>query len=428
LRVTRRQFMTGVGAAAAALPLHAWARTVRDSGRELAIKRVEAIAVKVPPSENAGRCWMFVKLLTDRPDLVGYGEVCTLGIPFSPPTLAGMIEDFGAALAVGENPYHIESLFERGYNYGYSHHPDYARLGILSGIEMACWDIVGKDLNKPVYDLLGGPVRDRIRTYTYIGDADLPLAGEGLLWHNPQACAERAKYYVSRGFNALKLDPVQGGSKAVHDYEMIYPVQETVEALERSEQVIGAVRKAVGNRCDILIGTHGQFTAAGAIRFARRLEKFDPLWFEEPVPPEDMTEMAVVARGTSIPVCTGERLTSKYEFARLIESKAAAILNFDLGRVGGILEAKKIAAMAEAHYLQISPHLWGGPILAAACLQIDACCPNFLIQESLDTFGGFHAGLLTNPIEWKDGFLTRSKRPGLGCELNETAARKHPFS
>jgi galactonate dehydratase len=425
--MNRRQFLTGIGVATAALPSHTWGQTVRDSGRELEIKGIEAIAVKVPPSENAGKFWMFVKLLTNKKDLVGYGEVYTLGIPFGPSTLARMIEDFGGELVVGENPYHIESFFQRGYNYGYSHHPDFARLGIISGIEMACWDIVGKDLNKPIYDLLGGPVRDGIRTYTYIGDANPPLAGKGRLWHNPQACAERARYYVGQGFTAVKLDPVQGGSKAIDDYEMIYPTEETVEALELSEQVIGAVRSAVGNKCDILIGTHGQFTAAGAIRFAKRLEKFDPLWIEEPVPPDDVAEMAVVARGTSIPVCTGERLTGKYEFARLIESKAAAILNFDLGRVGGILEAKKIAAMAEAHYLQISPHLWGGPILAAACLQIDACCPNFLVQETMETFGGFHAELLMNPIEWKNGFITRPRRPGLGYDLNETATRKYAF-
>jgi 2-dehydro-3-deoxyphosphogalactonate aldolase len=425
--VNRRQFLTGIGVASAALPAHNWAQTIRDSGRELKITGIEAIAVKVPPSAGVGSCWMFVKLLTNKKDLAGYGEVYRLGIPFSPPTLVRMIEDFGGELVVGEDPYHIESLFERGYNYGYSHHPDFARLGIISGIEMACWDIVGKDLNKPVYDLLGGPVRDRIRTYTYIEDANPPLAGKDRLWHNPQACAERARYYVDQGFTAVKLDPVQDGSKAIDDYQMTYPTEETVEALERSEEVIGAVRKAVGNKCDIMIGTHGQFTAAGAIRFAKRLEKFDPLWFEEPVPPDDMAEMAVVARGTSIPVCTGERLTSKYEFARLIESKAAAILNFDLGRVGGILEAKKIAAMAEAHYLQISPHLWGGPILAAACLQIDACSPNFLIQESMETLGGFHAELLMNPIEWKNGFIIRSRRPGLGYDLNETAARKYAF-
>jgi 2-dehydro-3-deoxyphosphogalactonate aldolase len=206
-----------------------------------------------------------------------------------------MIKEFGEELIVGENPYRIESFFQRAYSYGYSHHPDFTRLGMISGIEMACWDLVGKDLGKPVYDLLGGPVREKIRTYTYVRDGNPPLMPNRNLWLNAEATAERARYYVEKGFTAIKIDPVQGTSKAIWDYQTIYPTQESIEALERSEQVIGAVRKAIGSKCDILIGTHGQFTAAGAIRFAKRLEKFDPLWFEEPVPPEDMEQMSLVA-------------------------------------------------------------------------------------------------------------------------------------
>jgi len=269
-----------------------------------------------------------------------------------------MIKDLGEELFVGENPYHIESIFQKGYAYGYSHHPDFARMGILSAIEMACWDVVGKDLNRPVYDLLGGPVRESIRTYTYIRDADPPLPGNTILWHNPESSAQRAKYYADQGFTGVKLDPVQGRSKAIAEFEMVYPTQESIEALDLSEKVIGAVRKAVGTKCDILIGTHGQFTAAGAIRFAKRLEQFDPLWLEEPVPPEDMAEMAVVVRATNIPICTGERLTSKYEFARLIENKAAAILNFDLGRVGGFLRQGRSPRWPR-HTICRSHHMYG---------------------------------------------------------------------
>jgi galactonate dehydratase len=424
--VNRRQFLADLGAACGVGPALCWAQNVRDSSRDVTITGVEALAVKVPPASHAGSAWMFVKVLTNKPGLAGYGEVYTLGIPFSPAVLRTMIRDFGENLAVGENPYHIESLFQRGYAHGYSHHPDFTPMGILSGIEMACWDIVGKDLNKPVYDLLGGPVRDKIRTYTYINSADSEKETTPL-WRNPEACARRAKYYADQGFTGVKVDPVLGAelSRAIADYGMIYPVEESLDALDRSEKVIGTVKEAVGARCDILIGTHGQFTAAGAIRFAKRLERFDPLWFEEALPPENMGEMAVVARSTSIPLCTGERLTTKYEFARLIESKAAAIFNFDLGRVGGILEARKIAAMAEASYLQIAPHVWGGPMIAAASLQIDTCCANFLIQESMETFGGFHAELLKDPIEWKNGYIIPSRRPGLGYELNESAARRY---
>ena len=188
------------------------------------------------------------------------------------------------------------------------------------------------------------------------------------------------------------------------------------------------VREAVGARCDLLFGTHGQMTAAGAIRLARRLEPFDPLWFEEPTPPEMPEEMARVARHTSIPIATGERLATKYEFARVLETQAASILQMALGRVGGILEAKKIAGMAEAHYAQIAPHLYCGPIEGAANIQISACSPNFLILESIQTWGGFHAEILKQPIRWEDGYVIPPTAPGLGVELNEEVAAKHPYT
>jgi len=165
----------------------------------------------------------------------------------------------------------------------------------------------------------------------------------------------------------------------------------------------------VGNRCDILVGTHGQMTAAGAIRLARRLEPYDPLWFEEPVPPENMPRWP---RWPEPPEFRSPPASAhtKYDFARLIEHEAAAIFNLDIGQVGGILESKKIAAMAEAHYLQISPHVWGGPLVAAASVQLALCCPNFLIMESIERFGGLHAELLDQPILWRDGCVGNSQR------------------
>jgi len=169
-------------------------------------------------------------------------------------------------------------------------------------------------------------------------------------------------------------------------------------------------------------------TTSSAIRFAKRLEQFDPLWFEEPVPPENVEEMARVARSTSIPVASGERLTTKYEFVRLLEKQAVAILQPALGRVGGILEAKKIAGMAEAHYAEIAPHLYCGPIEAAANIQLDTCSPNFLVQESIETFGGFHAEILEEPIKWEDGYIIPPTKPGLGVELNEEVAANNPYT
>jgi 2-dehydro-3-deoxyphosphogalactonate aldolase len=168
-------------------------------------------------------------------------------------------------------------------------------------------------------------------------------------------------------------------------------------------------------------------TTSSAIRLAKRLEPFDPLWFEEPVPPENKKEMGRVAASTSIPVATGERLATKYEFADLLDRQGAAIIQPALGRVGGILEAKKIAGMAEAHYVELAPHLYCGPIEAAANIQIGTCSPNFLIQESIETFGGFHAEILKEPLQWEEGYIIPPTKPGLGVELDEEVAARHPY-
>ena len=173
------------------------------------------------------------------------------------------------------------------------------------------------------------------------------------------------------------------------------------------------------------MGTHGQMTPAGAIRLAKRLEPFDPLWFEEPVPPGQAKAMAEVAANTTIPVATGERLTTKYEFYDLLANKAASILQMNLGRVGGILEAKKIASIAEVHYAQIAPHLYNGPVGAAASVQLATATPNFLIQESIMTWDGFHADVLQEKIEWKDGYIIPSTKPGLGVALNMDVVNAH---
>jgi L-alanine-DL-glutamate epimerase-like enolase superfamily enzyme len=187
------------------------------------------------------------------------------------------------------------------------------------------------------------------------------------------------------------------------------------------------MREAVGTRADLLFGTHGQFTSSGAIRLARRLEPYDPLWFEEPVPPDMPEEMAKVARATSIPIATGERLTTKYEFARVLATGAANILQMNLGRVGGLLEAKKIAGMAEAHYAQVAPHLYCGPVVGAANIHLAASIPNFLILESIERWGGFHAEILRTPIRWEDGCVLVPSAPGLGVELDEEVALAHPY-
>jgi galactonate dehydratase len=282
---------------------------------------------------------------------------------------------------------------------------------------MACWDIAGKAADRPIYRLLGGPVRERLRTYTYI----YPEAGESeAIYHNAERSAERALAYIKQGFTALKFDPAGA-------YSAFDPRQPDLESLDLSEKFMRLMREAVGTKADLLFGTHGQFTTSGAIRLAKRLERYDPLWFEEPTPPEMPEEMAKVARATSIPVATGERLTTKYEFARVLAVGAANILQMNLGRVGGLLEAKKIAGMAEAHYALIAPHLYCGPVVGAANVQLSACIPNFLILESIERWGGFHSKILKTPIRWEEGYVIPSSAPGLGVELNEDVALAHPY-
>jgi len=283
---------------------------------------------------------------------------------------------------------------------------------------MACWDIIGKEAGQPVYKLLGGQVHERLRTYTYI----YARPGDRTdVYRDPDLAAERAVEYLEQGFTALKFDPA--GPYTAFDGRQL-----GLEDLERSERFCKQLRDAVGNKADLLFGTHGQMTAAGAIRLARRLEPYEPLWFEEPVPPDAPQEMAKVARATTIPIATGERLATKYDFGRLLQAGAAAILQMNLGRVGGLLEAKKIAGMAEVHHVQIAPHLYCGPVVGAANAQLATCSPNFLILEGIERWDGFHAAILHQPLKWEAGYLIPSREPGLGVELNEEYIRKHPYT
>jgi len=379
------------------------------------ITDVKTYVVENPPPHYGGLYWVFIKLTTDN-GVEGFGEAYS--VPFHPQVVSRMIEDVSERYVIGSDPFKTERLWRIVYSSGYTQRPDLSIMGVLSAIEMACWDIVGKELNRPVYELLGGRVHEKLRSYTYLYPEK---SDETNVYSDPELASERAAEYVKQGFTAVKFDPVR-------PYSAFDPRQLSLEALENAEKYVKSVREAVGCKCDLLIGTHGQMTTSSAIRLAKRLEKFDPLWFEEPVPPENVEEMARVARSTSIPVATGERLATKYEFARLLEKQAASILQMALGRVGGILEAKKIAGMAEAHYAQIAPHLYCGPIEGAANIQIDTCSPNFLIQEGIKTWGGFHAEILQEPVIWEEGYIIPPTKPGLGVELNEEVAAKHPYT
>lgn len=379
------------------------------------ISDVATFVVGNPPPHFGGLYWIFVKLTTDN-GIAGYGEVYS--VPFHPDVVARMIADVCERHVIGHNPFHIERLWRRVYSSGYTQRPDPSLLGVLSGIEIACWDIIGKAVDKPIYELLGGRVHDRLRSYTYI----YPEPGDVTnVYSDPYLAAERASAYVKQGYTAVKFDPV--GVYSAFDPRQLLP-----EALETVTDFVRLLREAVGAQCDLLIGTHGQLTTSGAIRLASRLEPYDPLWFEEPLPPETPEEMARVASQTTIPIASGERLTTKYEFARLLQLQAANILQPAIGRVGGLLEAKKIAGMAEAHYAQLAPHWYCGPIAGAASVQLSTCTPNFLIQESILDWSGFHAELLKQPMAWEDGYIIPPERPGLGVELDESVALAHPYN
>jgi galactonate dehydratase len=375
---------------------------------------VKVFIVGNPPPGFGGRYFVFVKLRTAC-GIEGVGEA--YAATFGPKVVAAMIEDVFVRRFAGRDPFQIESIWREAYGSGFTLRPDVSMMGVLSALEMACWDIIGKAVEQPIYNLLGGKLNERLRSYTYL----YPGEGEGDdFYHDADRSAQRAAEYVKLGFTGLKFDPTGGWSA----YD---PRQPTQEALARTVRLTRLVREAVGRKADLLIGTHGQFSTSGAIRLARQLEPFDPLWFEEPVPPEMPEQMALVARATTIPIATGERLTTKYEFARVLATGAANILQMNLGRVGGILEAKKVAALAEVHYAQIAPHLYCGPVVGAANIQIATCIPNFLILESIQRWDGFQAQLLKKPIVWQDGFVIPPTEPGLGVELNEAVALAHPY-
>lgn len=378
------------------------------------VTEVETFVVGNPPPSLGGRYFTFVRLATDD-GIVGYGEA--YAGTFHPDVVSAMLVDVAERNLIGESPFDIERFWRRAYSSGFTQRPDVSLQGVMSALEMACWDIVGKSLGQPVYNLLGGRVHERLRTYTYL----YPEQGDETdVYVDPELAATRAAEEVARGFTALKFDPVG-------PYTVMGGHQPSRDRLELSVEFMRRIRETVGNDADLLFGTHGQFTPSGAIRLARLIEEFDPLWFEEPTPPDDVAGMARVASQTSIPIAAGERLATKTEFSRLLEAGAASIVQPNLGRAGGLLEGKKIASIAEARNAQLAPHLYCGPIVGGANIQLATCSPNFLLLEGIRDWGGFHAELLESPITWEAGYVIPPTAPGLGVELNEEVARAHPY-
>ena len=364
------------------------------------VTHVETLLLDNIEPYRGGRKWLFLRLFTDA-GIVGLGERPTGHLTNLKSQIA-LLHDLCERFVVGQSPFDIEDLWQRMYasNHDYRH-PGLDSTPAISAIEMACWDIVGKAVNQPIYNLLGGKCHERLRAYAY-----MPAEG---IWENPEKAGEVAAQLVEEGNSACKLDPFMPYYPLPRDFPL--------KTIRHAARIFRCIRDAVGDDLEIGIGTHGQFSTAGAIRVAKILEEFDPFWFEEPVPPENVDEMARVAAHTSIPIASGERLVTKYEFAELLEKQAAQIIQLDVGQCGGILESKKIAGMAEAHYAMIAPHMYVGPIAAAAAVQLDTCSPNFLIQE----YNGndLHNEIFVDPIEFRDGYIVPPQGPGLGVELDE---------
>ena len=346
-----------------------------------------------------------VKVETDD-GLVGLGECRALNRTDG---VLGYLSEAAPRYILGEDPFNIESLVARMFR------EDFGRAGeitqtVTALLEVACWDIVGKALNQPVYKLLGGAVRNRIKGY-----ANGWYTGE----RTPDEFHAAAKRALAKGYKALKFDPFGAGF-----YEM-----------ERAEKtfVIGlveAVRDAVGPDVEILIEMHGRFNPVTAVEFARELAPFKPSWLEEPVPPENLAAQKKAADAIAplgIPVATGERLHTMYEYRELFELQACDIIQPDITHFGGILNTKKLAAWAEAYYMLIAPHNVGGPISTAAALHLAACTPNFKIQEHFNDFSEAYVKKAApgNP-EIEDGYFALPSGPGLGVTLDEDVVAANP--
>ena len=369
------------------------------------VAKLNTYVVATPEPHIGGMYWIFLSIET-KCGILGVGEVYSAS--FHPEVVVKGIKDVFERYLKGHDPHHVERFYRVCFSSGFTQRPDLTMMGVLSGLEMACWDIIGKAANKPIYELIGGKVHDKLRSYTYL----YPKDKNGVLnYEDPELGAESAVSFMEQGFSAIKFDPAG-------PYSSYSGHQISLKRLTHCENYTQKIREAVGDNCDILIGTHGQLSPSSAVRLAKRLEKFDPLWFEEPVPPGQSSAMSEVAKKTKIPVATGERLTTKYEFYDVLKNNAASIIQMNLGRVGGILEAKKIASLSEVFYAQIAPHIYNGPVGAAASIQLSAATPNFLIMESVRTWDGFHSEVLKDSIQWSNGNIIPSDKPGLGIELN----------
>jgi galactonate dehydratase len=357
----------------------------RFERRALKITRLETFLVKPR--------WLFLKIHTDE-GIVGLGEPILEG---RARTCATAVEELAPWL-IGEDPTRVVHLWQACYKHAFYRGGEILT-SVLSGVEQALWDITGKWHGVPVYKLLGGPTRDKIRVYGTAGG------------RTPDEAAKAIKDAVAAGFNCIKVG--SAGTRTRHG-RLIEPPSFT----EDQVAIFAAMRAAAGSDVDIAIDFHGAVPPQTAKRLIKHLEPYHPFFVEEPVQAQNVDVLADITRSTEIPIATGERLFTKWGFRELLEKRAASILQPDLSHAGGIMECRLIAGMAEAYYAGIAPHCPLGPIALAACLQLDAAIPNFLCQEGGRITG---EGYITTPFRHENGYLPLPTAPGLGVEIDEDA-------
>ncbi|MFW6150739.1 MAG: mandelate racemase/muconate lactonizing enzyme family protein [Chloroflexota bacterium] len=348
--------------------------------------------------------WLFVKIETDE-GIHGWGEAYTQA------TREQGIAQHIASLAsylVGWDPFHIRHFTRVAYEDLAGKRGAMDFFCALSALEHALWDIVGKRLGVPVYNLLGGPCRDRIRVYANGWDGGAT---------GPDELARRAQDVVAQGFTALKFDPFPG------PWRLFIPEEDERLAADN----VRAIRQAVGPDIDILIEVHRRLAPMHAVRFASMVWDYRPFWYEEPVPADNVDALAEVRRAVRLPVVTGETLYTKAGFREVLQKRAADILNPDVANCGGILELREIASMAEPYYVAVSPHNYNSTTIAlAATLQVSAAIPNFLITEYFVNFAERGRAIVTRPFVVEGGYIHVPDAPGLGLELDEAALARYP--
>ncbi len=345
--------------------------------------------------------WVFVKVLTDNGPS-GIGEAT---LEYKEHAVVSAMKELERGL-VGKDPHNVEAIWHDAYRDAYWRGGP-VLMSALSAIEMALWDIKGKDLGVPVWKLLGGKVRDSVPCY-----ANAWFAGS----KTPEDFARCAKVAVESGFSGLKWDPF--GS----EYMNISP-----KVLSRSLDCIAAVKDAVGDKVHLIIEGHGRFNVPTAVRIGNALSEFGILWFEEPIPPDDKKGLAWVRSKISTPVSGGERLYSRFDYLDFLRMECADFWQPDVSHAGGIMEIKKISAMAEAHHIPVCPHNPSGPVANAATLQLAACVQNFYLLETMATDIPWRADITNEVVSFENSAMMIPDAPGLGLEINEEAIAAHPY-